>query len=144
MSIYSDTVTLFNKKLVDRFQGPIWYPTVLKNVNLSTDRAVIVAQYGQESSDKAVLNVRYTKIGDEITVAGKPYMEPKEWDQTEDSITFAHGDFFWEGEWGGGIVEDINYTGGFYAYMNEKHDNVFLVTGAARLSVIPHFEIVGR
>lgn len=142
--MYNSTVTLFNKKVVDRFQGPIWYPTVLKNVNLSTDRAVIVAQYGQESADKAVLNVRYAKSGNEITVAGKPYMKPENWDQTEDSITFAAGDFFWEGEWTGGIAEDIDYTGGFYAYMNEMHDNVFLVTDVAKLSVIPHFEIVGR
>lgn len=143
--MYQDTVTFFNrKKLADRTKGSVWYPTVLKGVNLNIDRASIVAQYGPESQDNAVLNVRYQRNGDGILVGGKPWMPPKEWDGTEDSLTFAVGDFFWVGEWGDSIPEDVNYDGGFYGYMNDTHDFVFMVTSVSMLSLIPHFEIVGK
>lgn len=143
--MYQDTVTLFNKKDGGRGQGDIWFPTVLKNVNLVIDKAVINAQYGPESSDNAVLNVRYKMDGENIMVAGKPWMPPMEWDKTMDSLTFADGDFFWKGEWGGGIAQDTDYGDeSFYNYMNRTKDYVFLITAVSKLSVIPHFEIVGK
>lgn len=142
--MYKNTVTLFNRKPGSRGEGSAWLPTVLKNVNLNTDKAVIAAQYGTQSTDTAVLNVRYTKDGEEILVAEKPWMPPMEWDKTVDSLTFATGDFFWEGEWTGGIPVDADYEGGFYEYMNQSYDYVFLITSVTRLSVIPHFEITGR
>ena len=135
--MYKDTVTLFNRTPDGR-----WLPTVLKGVNLNMDRASIVARYGEKSTDSAVLNVPYT--GDYM-VAGKSWKPPKQW--TEDSITFRSGnefDFFWLGEWDGGIVDDREYTGGFYQYMNKSHDFVFAVTGFTPFSVIPHFEVTGR
>lgn len=143
--MYQDTITIFNKKkAADRAQGSVWYPTVIKGVNLNVDRAAIVAQYGPESQDNAVLNVRYQRDGDVILVGGKPWMAPKEWDGTEDSMTFAVGDFFWVGEWGDSIPEDVNYTDGFYGYMNSTYDDVFMVTAVAKFSLIPHFEIAGK
>jgi hypothetical protein len=75
-------------------------------------------------------------------------MPPKEWDRTEDSITFTSGtnfDFFWKGEWTGGIVSDSDYgPEGFYDYMNRTYDYVFAISSVAMYSVIPHFEIMGR
>lgn len=150
VSMYRDTITLFNRKVEDRSKGSIWYPTVIKGVNLIIDRAAIVAQYGPETQDSAILNIRYTEKDGEILVAGKPWMPPKEWDQTEDALTFATGsefDFFWLGEWTGGIVQDIDYTNGFYPHMNNKHDYVFAITSVSRLTgfgVLPHFEITGK
>lgn len=146
--MYKDVITLFNRKPGERGQGDTWYPTVIKNVNLNIDRAAIIAQYGPESQDNAALSIRYKTVDGNIIVAGKPWMPPKEWDRTEDSITFASGsafDFFWAGEWTGGIVTDADYLDeGFYGYMNRKRDYVFAITSVSRLSVIPHFEITGK
>lgn len=146
--MYKDTVTLFCRKPGERGQGDIWYPTVIENVNLNIDRAAILAKYGPESQDNAVLHVRYTMDGDDFVVSGKPWMPPKEWDMTEDSLTFTSGnyfDFFWKGKWSGGIAQDSEYGDeGFYNYMNRTKDYVFAITSVAMYSVIPHFEIMGK
>lgn len=150
--MYQDTITLFNRKKGTAQTGDIWYPTVITGVNLNVDRVAILAKYGAESQDNAMLSIRYSRLygvpmircedGEE-----KPWMLPKEWDQTEDSLTFKGGtdfDFFWEGKWENGIVSDSEYGGGFYDYMNRTKDHVFAVSSVAQYSVIPHFEIMGR
>lgn len=146
--MYKDTVTLFNRKPGVRGEGDIWLPTVIENVNLVVDRAAVVAKYGAESKDNAILNIRYTVENGEIMVAGKQWMPPKSWDRTMDSITFAGGvdfDFFLSGKWTGGIAQDSDYPDeGFYGFMNRTHDFVFAVTSVSKLSVIPHFEITGK
>lgn len=146
--MYNSVITLFNRKPGERGQGDTWYPTVIKGVNLNIDRAAILAKYGAEAKDNAVLHIRYTKDGENILVAGKPWIPPKAWDGTKDSLTFASGnqfDFFWEGEWSGGAVADSNYgSEGFYGYMNRVYDYVFAVSSVAMYSVIPHFEIMGK
>lgn len=148
--MYQDVVTMFNRKPGGRGEGDTWYPTVIAGVNLNIDRAAILAKYGADSQDNAELHIRYQKDGGEIMVAGKPWMSPKEWDGTEDSLTFAGGnsfDFFWQGEWDGGIVTDSDSRWadeGFYNYMNRTHDYVFAVSSVALYSVIPHFEIMGK
>lgn len=146
--MYQDTITLFNRKTGDRGQPDTWYPTVIQGVNLNIDRAAILAKYGAESQDNAMLSIRYENGPADPEVAGKPWMPPKEWDKTIDSITFTSGnnfDFFWKGEWTGEIVNDSDYgTEGFYNYMNRSHDYVFVVSSVAMYSVIPHFEIMGK
>lgn len=145
--MFNDTVTLFNRKPGARAQPDTWYPTVISGVNLNIDRAAILAKYGPETQDNAVLFIPYTTEDGNITIAGKPWMPPKEWDGTEDSLTFTSGtnfDFFWLGEWDGGIVTDDDYDGDFYGYMNGKYDYVFAVNSVAAYSVIPHFEIMGK
>lgn len=151
--MYKDTITLFNRKPGERGQGDTWFPTVIQNVNLNIDRAAILAKYGAEIQDNAVLHIRYRNENGEITIAcdsktEKQWMPPKEWDKTEDSVTFTSGndfDFFWKGEWTGGIVTDAEYLDeGFYNYMNRTKDYVFAVSSVAMYSVIPHFEIMGK
>lgn len=144
--MYQDTITLFNRKPGDRGNPDAWYPTVIENVNLNVDRAAILAKYGPESQDKAVLFARYSTDGGNILVSGKPWTLPKEWSGTAGALTFGtDGDFFWQGEWLDGIVTDEQYgSEGFYGYMNRTHDNVFSVTSVAKYSVIPHFEIMGK
>lgn len=143
--MHRDTVTIFNKKPGGRLEAPIWYPTVIHGANLNIDRAAIMAKYGPDSQDNAELHIRYQRDGENILVSGKPWMPPKAWDKTEDSITFGPDDFFWKGEWDGGIVTDADYgVDGFYGYMNRTHDYVFAVSSVALYSVIPHFEIMGK
>lgn len=143
--MYQDTITLFNRKPGSASSGDTWYPTVIRNVNLQVDRAAIIAKYGPESGDNAYLGIHYKKEAGQIMVAGKPYMEPKEWDRTEDSITFAPGDFFWKGVWTGGIVSDSEYsTEGFYGKMNREKDNVFVISSKSVHTVIPLIEVWGK
>ena len=150
--MYKDTITLFNRKSGTAATGDIWYPTVIHNVNLNIDKAAIMAKYGAESSDNAMLMIRFVRKNGEIRIVcddqtEKPWMPPKQWDQTVDSITFAtDGDFFWQGEWKEGIVSDKAYSpDGFYGYMNRTYDYVFTISSVGGpYSVIPHFEIMGK
>lgn len=148
--MYTDTITLFN--LYQSSLGDMWYPTILHNVYLSIDRAAIIAKYGAESKDNAILHVQYEKRDDGIYIANKKYLPPKEWDRQtndtlSDTVTFSSGtdfDFFIEGEWKDNMpISDNDYPSNFYNYMNSYHDNCFRITSAAKYTVIPHFEIMG-
>lgn len=144
--MYKDTVTLFNRKTAQDgtwdSASVTWYPTVLTGVNLNTDRAAIVKQYGEQTADRAVLNVSLPAV--------KPYLLPKEWSASEapaENITFTPGeafDFFWAGEWTGGTVSDSDYPAGFYQYMEDTRDNVFAVSSVSLFTVIPHLEVTGK
>lgn len=148
--MYSDKITLFNH--YKSRLGDMWYPTVIRGVNLNMDKAAIMAKYGAESNDKAVLNIHYQTVDGQIMVDGKPYLPPKEWsnqtnDKLPESITFNSGkdfDFFMLGEYPTKepIVND-DYLDGFYNHVNSEYDFVFAVTSVAKYTAIPHFEIMG-
>lgn len=152
--MFTDTITVFNR-YVDSFKNVTWYPTVIHGVNLLIDKAAIVAKYGAESKDNAVLNIHYQTVDGQIMIDGKPYLPPKEWErQTNDklpeTITFASGtgfDFFMLGEYPTTepILDDYdNYKHGFFEEMKEEYDFVFAITSLGMYSVIPHFEITGK
>ena len=148
--MYSDKITLFNH--YKSRLGDMWYPTVIDGVNLLIDKAAIVAKYGAESKDNALLNIHYQTVDKQIMVDGKPYLPPKEWshqtnDKLPESITFASGkdfDFFMLGEYESKEpIADDDYIDGFYNYINDEYDYVFAVTSVAKYTAIPHFEIMG-
>lgn len=151
--MYSDKITLFNH--YKSRLGDMWYPTVIDGVNLLIDKAAIVAKYGAENKDNAILNIHYQTIDGQIMVDGKPYLPPKEWErQTNDklpeSITFTSGtdfDFFMLGEYP--TTEPIldsydNYRNGFFEEMKKEYDFVFAITSVGQYTSIPHFEITGK
>lgn len=150
--MYKDTITLFNRK--EGLEGDTWYPTVLHNVHLNMDRAAILAKYGAESADSAVLNVKYTQDGENKKVGNKTWKPPKEWDKLLDPtgfLTFTTGtrfDFFWLGEWENEepiFDQDYFSDTDFYTYMNRTHDYVFAISSVGGpYSVIQHFEIMGK
>lgn len=147
--MYTDTVTIFNKHKTA--QGITWYPTVLRNVDLNTDKGANVAKTGLESADTAKLHVRYTVTNGDITTGGKCYRRPKEWtalgeESLTTSITFTgSADFFIRGEFPESAVNDADYKKGYYDYMNTNHDDVYLITTVGGpYKLIPHFEIGGK
>lgn len=150
--MYSDTITLFNRK--ESREGDTWYPTIIKNADLNIDKAAILAKYGTEAKDTAVLHVRYQNKDGKKIISEKPWMPPKEWDAQLDpvkAITFTDGDrfdFFWLGAWEGAEqIKDADYFAytDFYTYMNKTHDFVFAISSVGGpYSVIPHFEITGK
>ena len=102
--MYRDTVTLFC------FHDGIWRATTLKGVDLNADRAAILAKYGTESADRARLHIAYKNETDNgIQVCdGVLAVNPKDYDGSEGTITFASGDnftFFVRGKWNGGTLE---------------------------------------
>lgn len=145
--MYHDTITIFNRK--KGRDGDTWYPTILSGVNLNKDKGEVIARYGPNSSDNAILNVRYENDGEDMIIGGKQWMQPKLWQKSEtpaNYLTFAAGDFFWNGTWDGG---DVLYDGTygdqtFYDYMLANYDDVFMVTSVGWFSVIPHVEVVGK
>ena len=150
--MYADTITLFNH--YKSRLGDMWYPTVIHGVNLLIDKAAIIAKYGAESKDNAILNIHYQIADGQIFVDGKPYLPPKEWDrQTNDklseSLTFTSGadaDFFILGEYlTTEPIADSDYDSenGFYNFVNSEFDYVFSITSVAKYTAIPHFEIMG-
>ena len=126
--MFTDTITVFNY-YKDSLKNVTWYPTVIHGVNLLIDKAAIVAKYGAESKDNALLNIHYKHVKTENPKEGeelfhafvkckkivdgesvffeKEWFPPKEWErQTNDklpeTITFASGtgfDFFILGEY---------------------------------------------
>ncbi len=146
--MYQDTVTLFNRRREP--DGDVWYPTVLRGVDLNVDHAALVAKYGSSCNDKAVLHIRYG-WHDGRVVGGKDYLTPMLWRRAEDpagAITLQSGedfDFFIEGAWPDETpVKDDDWPGGFYAHMVQTRDGVYAVSSAAKYSVIPHIEVMGR
>lgn len=154
--MYDKTVTIFNFYQSDTTGAATWYPHTLTNVDLNTDRGAIIKKYGSDSSDNAQLHVRFSESNGQKVITDKddvklPWLLPKEWkhqtnDLLDQTITFSPDtDFFWEGEWAGGEVNDDDYRGGFYQYMNQSKDHVFKITSVGGpYTVIPHFEILGK
>ena len=152
--MYTDTITLFIRK--EGLEGDAWYPSVLRNVHVNVDEAAILAKYGAESADKAVLHIRYKQTPNGKLIGEKRWLPPKEWESLLDpteAITFTSGnrfDFFWIGDWGSDVpVYDSDFSGtaspGFYQYMNKTRDFVFAISSVGGpYSVIPHFEIMGK
>lgn len=148
--MYSDTVTIFNKLKVG--QVTTWYPTVLHNVDLITDKGANVTKTGLESADTAKLHIRYTLVNGVITIAGKVYKRPKEWAAQSagalaTTLTFAGGDFFTRGEYPEIPVSDADpaYKPGVYDYLNKTRDDVYMITTVGGpYKLIPHFEIGGK
>jgi len=151
--MYIDTITLFNR---DAANG-LWYPTVLRNVDLNADRGAIMATYGATATDNARLHVRYRLENCGLKVGQKTYLEPTQFRAITNKakyITFAFGeengdlsfDFFIKGKYSEEVIDDSDYDeyDGFYNYMNATRDNVFAITSCAVYSVIPHFEVLGR
>ena len=150
--MFADVITVFNS-YEDSLKNVTWYPTVIHGVNLLIDKAAIVAKYGAESKDNALLNIHYKTVDGQIMVDDKLYLPPKEWErQTNDklaeTITFASGtefDFFMLGEYPEiKPILDEEYRNGFFEEVKKEYDFVFAITSVCMYSVIPHFEITGK
>lgn len=152
--MYRDTVTLF--MFYPSALGDLWFPVVLRGVDLNIDKGFIAAKYGEGSKDNAILHVKYEEKNGETFIGERRWLPPKEWDaQTVDqmaaTITFTSGDaadFIYAGAWPDNqpIEDDDPRWGrtGFYNYLNAERDYVFQITSVAKYSVIPHFEILAK
>lgn len=146
--MYSDTITLFNR--YETREGTLlWFPHVLKNVDLVVNKASVMEKLGAENQDSAVLNIRYTPSESGPVVQGKPYLAPKEWhrktnDELGEYITFNADansfDFFILGEYPEDTIVDGDGT--FFELMEEEVECYAIKSASNPYKLIPHFEIL--
>ena len=41
-------------------------------------------------------------------------------------------------------IDDDDFKGGFFNYMNKTYDEVFAITNVSKFNLIPHFEITAK
>lgn len=146
--MFDKTITLFNR--YHSKQGDTWYPHVIHNVQLRNDKASMIAKYGAESKDTALLIINTPK---DMSIEKKPYLPPKEWaklvnDDLGQYITLndnaLYFDFFIVGEYPEERINDEDYLDGFYNYMNQEYDYVYAITSVGTYTLIPHFEVLAK
>ena len=147
--MYNETITLFNR-LGNRKEGDKWYPHVLRNCCVYRDRAAVVAQMGENSTDNVSIHIIITKG---CKASGYRYLQPIEWERGNDysgAFTVKGGndfDMIWVGTWPtADVVDDSTYTEGFLHYMQLNYDNVYSVSSCSDYSrsILPHLEVIGR
>ena len=147
--MYEDTVTIFNRR-TDAGRT-LWYPTVIEGVHVDMSLGAARAAYGRGRDCRAMALIPYFRTEGAPVVAGKLFLPPRLWRQTdcpEMYVTFAGGeefDFFIPEDWGSAQpVEDDAWDGGFYGHMARSRGDVFAVDAVCRYNALPHFEITGR
>ena len=142
--MHNGTITLFN------LHNGKWYPSVIKGVTVEEVAATSTTETaGRTNSDAVELSIKTTHVKAISTTVGlKPYVTPKAYavgTEPAHCVTFKPDqDFVYIGEWPVEPILDDDFESGFYHAFNEEHDGVYMITSAAWLGLIPHFEIGGR
>lgn len=143
--MFHKTITLFNRN------GGQWIPTVIDNVQMITDKAVIIRTFGEKSQDNGVAFINYTPSGTDAIISGKMWLPPKKYEALYDKtgcITFRSGenfDFIVFDSFPSDIIPDSLYgIDGFYQYCLKNYDGVYAVTGSVKYDLLPHFEVSVR
>ena len=153
--MYEKIVTVFNFCKSNNMS--MWYPHIFSGVDLINGKGAMLKKYGPDSTDSAELHIAYIKQAGKKMIRDIdgiliPWLPPKAW-KTQDTealkttITFGASseDFFVEGIWDGGIVNEEDYRNGFYSYMDEHYDFCYRITVVdGPYNLIPHFEILGK
>lgn len=142
--MFQDVATVFNRR-----EG-LWYPTVLRGVQVQVSEGAEPAALGGERNSAVTVLVPYVP-GEPDSVAGKAYLPPKKWRQglePEKCVTFTAGERFdvlllgpWEGT---EPIRDDTWPEGFFARLRRERDGVYAVAAVRRFRALPHFEIEGR
>lgn len=147
--MFNTTVTVFNLYKSEQMGTATWYPHVVKNCYFIADKSANIEKTGLENADSAKLHIPYKKDGLNVMIGELQYIPPKGWNnQTNDkydtTITFTDGeDFFVVGEYPEKPVNDSDYRGGLFGYLNRTMDHVYRITSVGKYNLIPHFEIGG-
>lgn len=146
--MFNDTVTIFNYYEDKDEDYYCWFPKVISGVEVQKSKGLTVGTTGNKDADNAVLHIPIQLFHEEIYSDGLQYKKPKEWRREpskEESFTLKTDDFFVEGIFEGGIVDDTKYPNGFFEYMKQEYDDVFKITNVdGPYKGIPHFEVGGK
>ena len=143
MTMYSDTITLFN------FHNDMWFPHVIWGVDAVgiSSGAGATALNGTTKTDSGVILIQSSSnkvINADNTL--KYYAPPKEYaalENVKNTVTFQpQKDFIILGKYESTEpIADDDYVAGFYDEMNSRYDTVYQIVSAVFYSLIPHFEI---
>lgn len=143
-TMHDKTITLFN------LHNGVWYPSVIPNVTVEEVTATSATEIaGRTNADTVELSIG-TSIAKAITtsVGVKAYVSPMSYavcTAPADCFTFkTEQDFVYIGEWSTDPIRDDEYESGLYHALNEANDGFYMISSAAWLGLIPHFEIGGR
>lgn len=143
--MFDRTVTLYNFKKSD---GK-WYRTVFDKCTLTDTNSLSNTATGLQNG--ANLNIHFRCGKDKVMRnrgAKKTFYAPKEYQKLDNpfyAITFTEeSDFIVIGETNEDAVPDDEYESGFYHYMNDNYDNVYMITNWAFYTLLPHFVVGGR
>lgn len=139
---YNDTVTLFNHFYDPDADFEIYYPTLLKHVNLVETKGANVTKSGMDSADAVKIFIDFVNLNK----MGKTYMEPKAWDALSNDeklhcITFHPAeDFFIKGDQTELELPEANV----YEWAHDNMDAVYKITTVDKYEdIMPHFEVGG-
>ena len=137
----NDTVTVFNRYFDIITEEEMWFPTLLKGVNLVSTKGANISKSGLNDADTARLFI------DVDSVENKTYHTPKLWNQltVEDkanAFTFqTDTDFFVKGD----LTDVEPFENNFFEWVLNHYDYVFKVSTVDEYSdVLPHLEIGGK
>lgn len=140
--MHDATITLFNyHKATDT-----WHATLFENVTLTEAKGETATRdAGRTNAD--VIEAIIPAAADK-SYGTKSYLGPKAYKRSaspEEHFTFlAETDFFMVGDHRQEPVTDDDYDEGFYHAMNDTYDEVYMISSAVFLGLLPHFEIGGR
>lgn len=142
-SFYSKSVTIWNKYTDGLAETEVWLPTLIENVRLLVSKGNNVMVSGLDTADSARLHIM-----DDVSVPGKPYIDPITWSglSSEEKAKYftlesENDSFFVEGD-----VVAVSSSGkdNFFDYMKRSCNNCFRMTSVDRFEIIPHWECWGK
>lgn len=152
MALDNASCTIFNR--YDLSDGTImYYATIIQNCHFIVDKAAAQAKTGLEDADELFVSFDYqTDSSGTVLVDGKPYLGAKSWsrlvnDDLPNYVTMREGnDIVMRGEWDGEqTISSSDYgRNGFYDWLRNSRDDVYLISSVGKYDLIPHFEIGGR
>ena len=145
--MFDRTITLYNYRKSER----IWYGTVINGCTLVATESSSDSARGVGSTSSVNIHVHTKPDRTVLSASGgvKVVVPSKEYQSLAtvvDEITFTpEVDFIVVDRAMENLVEtDEDYENGFYHYVNNTIDNVFMVTNATWYNLIPHFVVGGR
>lgn len=143
--MFDRTVTLFNYRKKD---GK-WYSTVFRNCSLNTQNSLSKTTMGVTNASSMNINFRCDKEKNMRNEGvKKKFYTPKEYQELSSvskAITFTpEVDFMIIGEVKVNGVSENDYESGFYHYMNDEYDEVYMVTNYALYTLLPHLSVGGK
>lgn len=152
--MYDTTVTIFNR--IETEDTAFWYPTVIENATLHSNKGANITKTGLENADSSKLHIRLkkesgvyvieTKAGNKKTFINQVEFAKLEAIDTLQYIAFAKGvDFFMEGTYEEKRICEDDYADkdGFFSYMVKTYGEVYQISTADVYKLIPHLEIGG-
>lgn len=76
--MYDKLVTIFNYYESATTGDAYWYPHVLSNVDLNTDRGAIIKKYGPDTADNVQLHVKYAVVDSDKSISADVDNKPSD------------------------------------------------------------------